>query len=92
MASGWQETPIIMNNLTSLPTYLPSNLTPLFLSSSLPFFDFADCVGLSDVSFLHSFLPSCRFREFAKEKERVENKAGYMQLKEREKLDREMNG
>ena len=31
-------------------------------------------------------------REFAKEKERVENKAGYMQLKEREKLDREMNG
>ena len=37
-------------------------------------------------------LLSCRFREFAKEKERVENKAGYMQLKEREKLDREMNG
>ncbi len=33
---------------------------------------------------------SCR--EFAKEKERVESKAGYMQLKEREKLEKEMNG
>ena len=42
-------------------------------------------------SYSSSHLPSL-CREFAKEKERVENKAGYMQLKEREKLDREMNG
>jgi hypothetical protein len=35
------------------------------------------------------FFPS---REFAKEKERVESRAGFMQLKEQQKLEKELNG
>ena len=31
-------------------------------------------------------------REFAKEKERVETRAGFMQLKEQQKLEKELNG
>ena len=31
-------------------------------------------------------------REFAKEKERVESRAGFMQLKEQQKLEKELNG
>ena len=31
------------------------------------------------------------FREFAKEKERVESRAGFMQLKEQQKLEKELN-
>ena len=32
------------------------------------------------------------FREFAKEKDRVESRAGFLLLKEEQKLEREMNG
>ena len=32
------------------------------------------------------------FSEFAKEKERVESRAGFMQLKEQQKLEKELNG
>ena len=32
------------------------------------------------------------FREFAKEKERVESRAGFMALKEQQKLDKELTG
>ena len=32
------------------------------------------------------------YREFAKEKERVESRAGFMQLKEQQKLEKELNG
>jgi len=32
------------------------------------------------------------FREFAKEKERVESRAGFMQLKQQQKLEKELNG
>ena len=34
----------------------------------------------------------CSSREFAKEKERVESRAGFMQLKEQQKLEKELNG
>ena len=32
------------------------------------------------------------FSEFAKEKERVESRAGFIQLKEQQKLEKELNG
>ena len=32
------------------------------------------------------------FREFAKEKERVESRAGFMALKEQQKLEKELTG
>ena len=32
------------------------------------------------------------FSEFAKEKERVENKAGFMKIKIKEKLERDLHG
>ena len=32
------------------------------------------------------------YREFAKEKDRVESRAGFLLLKEEQKLEREMNG
>ena len=62
-----------------------NNLTSL---PAMPYFS----PFLSSTLTLTVFLSFTFLREFAKEKERVENKAGYMQLKEREKLDREMNG
>jgi hypothetical protein len=34
----------------------------------------------------------CFYREFAKEKERVESRAGFIQLKEQQKLEKELNG
>ena len=33
-----------------------------------------------------------RVREFAKEKERVENKAGFIKVKEKEKLEKDLKG
>jgi len=44
-------------------------------------------VAVTDLLFV---LPSGR--EFAKEKDRVESRAGFLLLKEQQKLEREMNG
>lgn len=40
----------------------------------------------------HTLMELCIYREFAKEKERVESRAGFMQLKEQQKLEKELNG
>ena len=37
-------------------------------------------------------IPLFNFSEFAKEKDRVESRAGFLLLKEEQKLEREMNG
>lgn len=41
---------------------------------------------------VYPLLSSEPFREFAKEKDRVESRAGFLLLKEEQKLEREMNG
>ena len=41
---------------------------------------------------MHNLCVCSVCREFAKEKERVESQAGFMQLKEQQKLEKELNG
>ena len=41
---------------------------------------------------MHNLCVCSVCREFAKEKERVESRAGFMQLKEQQKLEKELNG
>ena len=48
------------------------------------------CIALIVVAYHH--VPSNSLREFAKEKDRVESRAGFLLLKEEQKLEREMNG
>ena len=58
-----------------------------YVFGAIPFFYFHYFL-----SFLKLNINIIVFREFAKEKERVESRAGFMALKEQQKLEKELTG
>ena len=48
--------------------------------------------SVSCLVFVNGIVNLNNFREFAKEKERVESRAGFMALKEQQKLEKELTG
>ena len=61
-----------------------SGLRPSVVKVSYP--------SVSCLVFVNGIVNLNNFREFAKEKERVESRAGFMALKEQQKLEKELTG
>lgn len=61
--------------------------SPVGVSVNLP-----TCITLVFVSIMHYVLNASLFREFAKERERVENRRAFMKLRRQQQVERELNG